>query len=326
MKTILKAIAFALILSACHEDESPQTNTEWTKISNWGQESYARCLAVSGSTIFVGTDNEIYRSSNDGDTWKKLSIDEKSDNLNGLRSVHLKDKKVFGGGPASGFLTSQDNGKSWNSLAEFDTDDIMTTKTVYSIASNSSSVFVGTVGSGLYRSNDNGESWENVFETKSTGEPIWNISVDKNNILIYVAHKGLFLSTDNGDNWADITREINVQSGAGAIHLKGQTILFGTDKFYRSVDLGATWQEITEASGFDFPSCLWSITSFDNTIYASAGLNTGAGVFYSKDNGESWSKTPGKNNFFDAIFYLSVNESYVFGVDQYNIHRIIRPH
>lgn len=324
MKKILKTIAFGLILTACRDDESLTINKEWTQISSWGQESYARCLTVSGSTIFVGTDKEIYRSSNHGDTWTKLLPYSQSKYSNGLRSVHLKDNKLFGGGPGDGFLTSLDYGKSWNKLPELDSNSIPTTKTVYSISSNSSSVFIGTVGSGLYRSKDNGESWENVFKTKSVGEPIWNISVDLDNILIFIPSKGLFLSRDNGNNWTNITGDIDVQSGSGAIYIKGETILFGTNKFHKSNDLGATWQEITQDSGFEVPGCLWSITSFDNTIYASAGLDTGAAIFYSKDNGETWTKTPIKDKFFGTIFNLGANNNYVFGVDQYNVHRISR--
>jgi photosystem II stability/assembly factor-like uncharacterized protein len=320
MNKILKTIALGLILTACQDDESLTINKEWTQISNWGQESYARCIAVNGSTIFVGTDREIYRSTNNGDTWTKLPPYTQVAHLNGLRSLHIKTNTLFGGEPADGFIKSNDNGKTWTKVP----NSIHENEAVYSIASNSNYVFIGTYGSGLFRSNDNGESWVNVFETASIGEPIWNIAVEGDNILIFIPKKGLFVSSDNGSNWTDITKDIDVESGSGAIYIKGQTILIGTSKFYKSNDLGTTWQEITQESGFEVPGCLWSITSFENTIYASAGLDTGAGIFYSKDNGESWTKTPINDKFFDTIFNLGVNDNYVFGVDQYNVHRISR--
>ncbi len=315
MKKILKAIVFGLILTTCQDDESLTSNREWTQVSNWGQESYARCIAVQGSTIFVGTDKDIFRSTNNGSTWTKLPLYSQVEHLNGLRSIHIKNNKLFGGEPLSGFIQSLDNGKTWNEVE----NSVQNSETVYSIGSNSDFVFIGTYGSGLFRSDDNGETWDNVFETEKTGEPIWNIAVDGNDILIFIPGKGLYHSPDNGITWTNITGDIDVQFGSGAIHIKAQTIFFGTNKFYKSNDLGGTWQEITSNdNGIEATASVWSIASNNNITYAS----TGAGVFYSKDIGLTWTKLPNKDNFFDQIFRLASNDNYIFGLDQYNVHRI----
>lgn len=315
MKKILKVIAFGLILTACQDDDLLTINKEWTQISNWGQENYARCIAVNGATIFVGTDREIFRSTNNGGTWTKLPPYSQVESLNGLRSIHVKSNKLFGGESLWGFIKSTDNGKTWEKVQNSIPDE----ETVYSISSNSNYVFIGTYGSGLYRSNDSGESWENVFETASVGEPIWNIAVDGDNILIFIPKKGLYYSPNNGNNWTDITGDIDVQFGSGAISIKEQTIFFGTNKFYKSNDFGVTWLEITtNENGIEATASVWSIVSNDNIIYAS----TGTGVFYSADTGENWTKLPNKDNFFDQVFRLASNDNYIFGVDQYNVHRI----
>lgn len=315
MKRILKAIAFGLILTACQDDEYLTSNKEWTQISSWGQENYARCITVNGSTIFVGTDRDIFRSTNNGNTWTKLPPYSQVEHLNGLRSIHIKNNKLFGGEPVDGFIESLDNGKTWDKVE----NSLPTSETVYSIASNSNYVFLGTYGSGLFRSNNNGETWENIFETEETGEPIWNIAVDGDNLLIFIPSKGLYHSPDNGINWIDITGDIDVQSGSGAIYIKEQTIFFGTNKFYRSNDLGTTWNEITSNdNGIAATASVWSIISNDDIVYASSGT----GVFYSSDIGETWTKLPNKDNFFDQVFRLASNDNYIFGVDQYNVHRI----
>ena len=315
MKKILKVIAFGLILTACQEDESLIINREWTQISNWGQDSFARCIAVNGSTIFVGTDSEIYRSTNNGNTWKKLPPYTQTQHLNGLRSLHIKNSILYGGEPLDGFIKSIDNGNNWTRVP----NSIQDNETVYSIASNSNYVFIGTYGSGLFRSENNGDSWINVFETASIGEPIWNVAVDGDNVLIFIPKKGLYHSTDNGSSWTNITGDINVEFGSGAIHIKGETIFFGTNKFYKSNDLGTTWQEITTTeNGIQATASVWSIITNDNILYAS----TGAGVFYSTDEGQNWVSLPNKDNFFDQVFRLASNSNYIFGVDQYNVHRI----
>lgn len=315
MKQILKAIVFGLTLTACQDDEVLIINKEWTQISNWGQQSYARCIAVNGSTIFIGTDSEIFRSTNNGDTWKRLPPYTQTAHLNGLRSLHIKNSILFGGEPLDGFIKSLDNGNNWAKVP----NSIQENETVYSIASNSNFVFIGTYGAGLYRSYNNGDSWINVFETASIGEPIWNIAVDGDNILIFIPKKGLYHSPDNGNNWTNITGDIDVEFGSGAIHIKEQTIFFGTNKFYKSNDLGTTWQEITTTeNGIEATASVWSIITNENTLYAS----TGSGVFYSTNDGESWTKLPNKDNFFDQVFRLASNDNYIFGVDQYNVHRI----
>lgn len=243
----------------------------------------------------------------------------KSNILNGLRSIHLKTNKLLGGEPVNGFIKSLDYGKTWDKVENF----IPNSETVYSIASNSDYIFLGTYGSGLLRSNDNGETWENIFETEQSREPILNIAVDGNNILIFIPDKGLYHSPDSGINWTDITGNIDVQFGSGAIHIKEETIFFATSKFYKSDDLGTTWNEITSNdNGIEATAAVRSIISNDKNIYASSGT----GVFYSSDIGETWTKLPNKDNFFDQVFTLASNDNYIFGVDQYNVHRINAVH
>lgn len=315
MNKTLVSIVFGLILIACQDDASV-TSREWTRISDWGQESYVRCITTNSSAIFVGTDRDVFRSTNNGDTWEKLSPYSQSEHLNGLRSIHIKNNKLFGGGPFDGFIKSLDNGDTWDRVESC----VSNSETVYSLASNSEYLFLGTYGSGLFRSNDNGETWENIFETEQTGEPIWNVAVDGDNVLIFIPEKGLYHSPDNGIHWADVTGDIDVKSGSGAVHVKGQTIFFGTNKFYKSTDLGTTWSEITNDNGIEATACVWSIISNDNIVYAS----TGTGVFYSTDIGETWSKLPNRDNFFDQIFQLASNDNHLFGLDQYHVYRINR--
>lgn len=308
-------IAIGLILTACESDDSLTINQEWIQISNWGQENLVKCIAVEGETVFVGTADEIYRSTNNGDTWIKLSPYNQTPNLNGLFRIHIKNLVLFGGEPVEGFITSVDNGNTWNKVP----NSIPETETVNSIASNSNFIFIGTRGSGVLRSGDNGESWESVFQTNPIGESVWNIEVDSNNVLIYVYGKGLFLSTDNGMNWKNITGNIDFQHGSGTIYIKGQTIFFGTDKFYKSNDQGASWQEIKAIeNGIEATASVTSIISNNDIIYAS----TGAGVFYTTNNGEVWTKLPNRNEFFDPLFRLASNDKFIFGVDNYNVHRI----
>lgn len=316
MKSILKAIAFGLMLTACQDGEMLIPDTELTEISNWGHDYYARCIAVDGPNVFVGTDNEIYRSINNGDTWTKLPPLSKKSYHNGLRSVHVNNGRLFGGEPSYGFIGSIDNGISWEKI----TNVISAQEPVYSISSNSNYVYIGTYGSGLFRSNDGGETWEHIFETASIGEPIWNIATEGDNVLIFVYGKGLFHSPDNGNNWTDITRGIDIKFGRGAIHIKDLTIYFGTTKFYKSNDFGNTWIEITTKDNKVDTACIWSIISKGKFLYVS----TATGVYYSSDDGGIWDKLPINDKIFGQIFDLAANEDYIFGVDQYNVHRMSR--
>lgn len=312
VKTLIRLLAIGLISGACHENEIVPYEKDWHQISSWGQNSYVRCIAVRGSTIFAGTDLEIYRSTNNGNTWTKLPPYSQQ-LLDGLRSILIHDNMLLGGEPAEGFIKSTDNGLSWRKIQSI----IPEREAIYSMASNLDYLFVGTADSGLFRSKDNGGSWEKVFETASVGEPIWNTAADGTNVLIFIPNKGLFLSQDNGENWTIISGDINVTTGSGAIYIKDQIIFLGTNKFYKSENLGLTWKELTKLdNGFEASSS--SIISNDNVLYATSG----GGISYSKDLGENWVKMTAIDNSFGMIYQLVSNDHYIFGFDEYNIYRV----
>src|SRR5690606_6794270 len=220
----------------------------------------------------------------------------------------------LGGEPAKGFIISEDNRMTWKKHD----DPVLMSEGISSIAANSKYVFVGTYASGVFRSDDDGETWENVFAAVKSGGAAWNMAVDGHNVLVFIYGNGLYHSADNGLHWTNITGDIDVKWGSGAVFIKGQTILFATDRFYRSVDLGATWKEIKSVeSGMAATAGVSSIISDDNIIYASAGE-----VHYSLDDGESWISLPNKDSFYDPAIKLASNDRYIFARDQFNIFRI----
>ena len=102
-------------------------------------------LAVSGSTIFIGTPwggEGILRSTNNGASWN--AVDSGLSPAYNIRSFAVSGDNIFAGGGSVHLST--DNGMSWTEV-----DSGLTTKLVTSLAVSDSTIFAGTNGSSVWQ-------------------------------------------------------------------------------------------------------------------------------------------------------------------------------
>ena len=186
--------------------------------------------------------------------------------------------------------------------------------------------YMGATGGGVWKTTDNGASWQNIsdgyFETASIG----SIDVfDGNPDVVYVGTgsdgirsnviigRGMYKSTDRGETWTFIGLRDTGQIGAVVIHPTNPDVVyvaalgnpFGPNPergIYKTVDGGATWQQILFVSertgGIDLelnpadPSivyaAMWHAERKPWTIIS--GDSEENGMYVSTDAGESWSK------------------------------------
>src|SRR5947209_1490281 len=78
---------------------------------------YIQCLAVSGDTLFAGTDNGLFLSTNAGGNWIKASIGMTQRNVN---TIAINNGTVYAGTDAGtslgGIFASTDYANSWEPL------------------------------------------------------------------------------------------------------------------------------------------------------------------------------------------------------------------
>ena len=203
--------------------------------------------------------------------------------------------------------------------------------TIYSLATSGSNVFAGTYLDGLYRSTDDGQTWT---QTSLNNGTIHSLAISGSTVL--AGGNGVYISSDNGQTWAQSS--LNITS-VNSLTVNGTDIFAGTDSgIYYSSDSGLTWVQTTLYNQIVYSIAISGLYIFAGTIsgilrssdygqtwsqpslynigvqsIATNGLNVIAGtweegLFYSSDNGETWSYTPA----LYTVPTLLYNNQYVF--------------
>jgi hypothetical protein len=160
--------------------------------STWietGFSDFVQSLAISENNIFVGTrGNGIYMSSNNGNTWK--TVNNGLPNNTSVSALAISDNNIFAESNGNIYLSS-DSGSNWKAINPGFPDTIL----VWTLAVNGNYLFAGTgnwgigTGSAIYLSKNNGISWAAV----DTGLPL-NTYV----ICIVFDSASVYIGTNNG--------------------------------------------------------------------------------------------------------------------------------
>src|SRR5690606_30813974 len=102
--------------------------------------SYINALSMSGNNIFAGTLNNVYHTSNYGNTWKQTGLKYKR-----IYSLATKGNIIIAGTNDSGVYLSTNNGNNW-------TQTDLNNKTIYSLTFYGNIIFSGTEYDGVYKS------------------------------------------------------------------------------------------------------------------------------------------------------------------------------
>jgi photosystem II stability/assembly factor-like uncharacterized protein len=261
-------------------------------------------LAVSGSTIFVGTDSGVYISNNNCTSWKAINSGLTHANV---LSFTASDSNIFVG-TGGGVFLSNNNGSTWKAI---DSGlDNTANKIVRSLAASGNKIFAGTDG-GIFYSTNNGKSWT---ETNSNyGNPFaHSLAIISNNIFAgygtdFSGSGSICLSTNNGTTWTKTNSGLPINMGdITSITASGGTIIasinskcyqggFFQGGVFRSTNNGASWTVVD--SGLPAYPSVQALAVNGNTIFAAYTAMTGycnmsanPGVSYSTNNGTIWNK------------------------------------
>lgn len=219
-------------------------------------------LVNSNGTIFAGTEQGLYSSTNNGASWSLTSL-AGSD----VRAI-AKDNNgnLYAGLFGIGIYKSSDNGNNWTLI-----NNGLTSLAVHSIVVNQSNeIFVGTLGGGVYSSVDGGVNWNHKPMSYNF---VWALaSASNGNLYAGTYGNGVYRSTDNGNTWirstsypANFVYALSVDGNGNLFASSWEAGVFVTNTNSNS------WQSVG-LGGFGVSSVM--VNSMNNAVFA--GTSNGA--------------------------------------------------
>jgi photosystem II stability/assembly factor-like uncharacterized protein len=234
----------------------------WTKLAA-SPGFYIRDVRIVGSTIYVGGNGGLVRSTDDGATWQQL--------YGGFVFALVEQEGDLYVCSFGGLYRSTDDGVTWTNLIEGLPENERYCTGVFV----SGSTIMVNAG-GLRRSTDNGTTWTKDADYVSRAFLQTPMGV------IAELPQGLCRTTDDGATWTTLGgKGLNVTSLTSA----GSMIYAGTASqgLFSSADDGVSW---TQAPFINASAIPWMMTErAGNVVYAAL---RGGGLYTTTDNGESW--------------------------------------
>ena len=262
-------------------------------------------MAEQGSTLYIVSTDEIFRSDDKGETWNAIGPRPKGHAVGLIitdeahaRSPQAR-RTMYLALRDEGIYQSTDGGIHWDSF-----NNGLASKEISTVAAVEKTVFVGTAR-GLYRL-DSG-TWKKL--PVETSRAIYSLAVSGNKLYVgtgpdllgfipIVEQKvprvkshalKIFHSANLGTSWTEITPSYKsydryIPSGMKILAV-GEVLLASTaDQRHRSTDNGQTWTELSGDSELFMTNNL-PVVAVDETTFYKVSL---FGIRRTTDGGKSW--------------------------------------
>jgi hypothetical protein len=244
------------------------------------------------STLYMGTDQGIFKSEDGGHTWRKAS--------SGIFDPTVSQVLVDPASPSTlfaltsaGIMKSSDAGSTWQTALEAPTFWM-------TMAPSSPSTLYASTAGGLLRSSDGGSSWSALsgvgLPNTATGvQFVWVASDDANTVYANVSGSeptadGLYRSADGGASWSKTLGEFTALARV-IVESPGDPSVLYVDAFpnglYESLDHGATWTQISPLALVAFAVDPYAPTTMYGAVEAAEERTT---YVISMDAGATWDK------------------------------------
>ncbi len=291
--TVIGFLSFSAIVPAC---------AQWVQTNgNFG--GFVRCLAVSGTNLFAGTDSGVFLSTDSSESWIAVN--------SGLAGAGVEVLEVSGTNllaAGNGVYLSTDNGANWNAAGLQDT-------LVNALAVMGTNLFAGTQ-IGAFISTNNGASWT-AADTTLPEIPVEAFAVSGTNLFAGTEDGGVFLSTNYGTNWTAANSGLT-DLAVYDLAVIGANLFAGTGSngVFISTNNGTSWGAAN--SGLTDNRINALAVSGTNLF---AGMDGGGSVFLSTNNGTSWTAV-NSGLTDDYVTPLAANGTYLFaGTDTTGVWR-----
>ena len=232
-----------------------------------------KCLVTYNDTVFLSTDENIFRTTDGGLHWTPDPY---------LHNHYIKHILVHHGSLlASTYVQGvyqSINGTQGEYLTGLFPSDV---RYPYFMADNEEAIFIATYRRGVYRSFDDGTSWESC--NNGLNSDVLGIYCHNGKVFATVLGQGVMVSSDNGDTW--ISSGLNKQA-KGYAHL-GDTLYAACigEGVFASFDNGITWHDFNS----NLPSKnLWCMDTHDGHIFVG---DTQGHIYRGNSDGSGWIQT-----------------------------------
>ena len=254
-------------------------------------------VAENRGTLYIVSTDEIFASADKGETWRAFCVRPKGDTVGFIIIDAIEDPNIesdiimYLALRDEGIFRSIDGGIEWEPL-----NNGLTGERISAVAAIGGTVFTGT-NQGLYRM-DSG-IWKKL--SVGTSKTVYSLSVLESNLYVGMGPDLVGLTTMD----------------ARSIVLSDEP---NSGRIYRSIDLGASWTEITptdQSRPASLPSGV-KLLSTDGTLLA-----IGANTFRSKDGGNTWTDLGiySHSYMLNNLPAVAVNDETFYKVGTFGIHR-----
>ena len=307
--------------------KSSNGGTSWSCSAYWlDGSSYAYAHAdyhaieyLNNSTLFVGNDGGIFKSSNNGSNWSDLS--------NNLGIAQVARIGLSASSPDIIMTGMQDNGTNkynsgtWSIVYGGDGCETAVDPT------NTSVMYCSYVYGAIKRSTNGGSSWTSIKPSASGGAWITPFVIDPNdNSTLYSGFDHIYKTTDKGSNWS----KIGTTPGSGnilqiAVAPSNSNYIYFIKEGYtvgKTTNGGSSWASI--GSGLPLsdaaPTYIAVSATDPQTLWVTfSGYESGKKVYKSTNAGSSWTNVSGNlpNLPFNTVVYQNGSDDLVYvGGDQ----------
>lgn len=286
---------------------------------NWEQKNEGLDNLVIGTvlidpnvpdTLYAGSGNGIYRSTNAGEEWSQIFPHHE---IRSLVALPTEPTTLYAG-TNGGVLKSIDGGDTWEYINEgLESIDVRS----IAIDSQNSNVLYATTLAGVHRIENGCQYW---LPTNSTEDMLTDIvytllaSPQATGKVYAGTLLGVYITSDMGDNWTITEIDMPLSVSSLAVEpLQSNVIYAGGDTvgLYKTTDGGATWMLNPLATARD--SLLRTIAINPQNpmkIYVGTLFGMGEGCYVSDDGGITWNRT--FSGCIGAIALDSLNPSSIY--------------
>jgi len=299
---------------------STDTAISWNKsMTGFPAGSTIASMLASNIHVYAGTRDGIYRTSDNGTSWIKLSGDNDTLNYSTVQGLCEKDGVIFAGTRlqfSSSVYKSEDEGITWVSSGSGLPGDLTFITGLTTIGGN----ILASTDQGVYYSPDDGDSW---LQANIPQNYIPSIAAGAFYAYAPMSSYGVFRSSDNGVNWniALVSPTIDyVEVAAIGNHAFAGSFFAGTRY---SSNNGSLWYI---SDGFPDDASIFAIYPFgEGSVLAGTDLYPDW-IYISDDFGVSYSPYSeglGPNAPTESF---TVNDTFMFAGTDYNgVWRRTRP-
>ncbi|MGD1046553.1 MAG: T9SS type A sorting domain-containing protein [Bacteroidota bacterium] len=281
----MKSIFQFMFVVSCLSITTNPSLAQWVHTN--GSPSNVRCLAISGTNLFAGSDDSgVFLSTDSGVSWTRVWG---SDYLR-VPALAVSGTNLFAGTGefAGGVFLSTNNGTSWTQVTTG-----LTNTFVNCFAVSGTNLFAGTLTpGGVFLSTNNGTSWTGVNNglTNTSGyfsraSGVGALVVNGTNLFASTNGNGIFRSTNNGTSWTQVNSGLT-DTIVFSLTVSGTNLFAGTSTggIFLSTNNGTSWTQVD--SGLTNDSYMSFAVSGTNLFVGTALGN----VYLSSNNGTSWTK------------------------------------